>query len=103
MPKKSALQIVQALKAGFTVRAAAVPVVAPDVVRSVAQSKDAEALLIKYLGKNSPVTAAAADSSAADDIETIEVSSPQPSADGSVTRKKVFVSNKKQQIIAEQG
>lgn len=102
MPKKSALQIVQALKAGFTVRAAAVPVVAPDVVRPVAKSKDAEALLIKYLGKNSPVTAAA-DSSAADDIETIEVSSPQPSADGYVTRKKVFVSNKKQQIIAEQG
>ncbi len=103
MAKKTAQQIVQAVKSGFTCRTAVVPVVAPDAARPVAKSKDAEALLLKYLGRNSPVTAAAADSSAGDDIETIEVSSRQPSADGYVTRKKVFVSNKKQQIIAEQG
>ena len=75
MAKKTAQEIVQAAKPGFNcqiVPSASAPLSAvSDAMRSVVHSKDAEALMYKYLGKNSPVTAADASSGASAPVETV--------------------------------
>ena len=102
MAKKTAQEIVQAAKPGFVCQVVpAAATVTSDATRCVAQSKEAEALMRKYLGKNSPVTAADAASAITAPVETVEVSSKSRSSDGAPTTKRVFV--KQQRIIAEQG